>query len=588
MSSPLFSLEVQELRKSGNAHVIFVRWFTSIKDIKDQLHKIINCPPARMQLFHSSRSKHLSNQTTLHDLGIDQNGHILRLALTVTSNAQYLLIPSKDINLSQDCEEMLQDVHLGLRCGHKPAKTDMLDCTGGVYFMKAGTNRPCAVFKPNDEEQGMPNNPKGHAGNGEVGLRPFLRPGEGYIRETASYLLDYGNFCKVPPTSIVHCEHDTFHYPHNHLGEKPTFPKLGSLQKFVAATETFEDISPSKVGVLELQKIALLDMRLLNCDRNASNILLARKQVNLNRDKNHRSESLTSESEDGVEFDEVEFQDFLDQGDHDDIFFRGSSARDESVNKKISDTYDLIPIDHGYCLPTKLQIDEFDWAWYYTPHVAAPVEPEIKEYMESLDIDSLLSDLTEQIALPDDTIFLLRVTHQLLVEGIAAGLTLRDIASLIARVEEDTPSPLENAINSAEDNAVRAIEMRAERRTTRGAASPSFLKGVHNSPLRVNLHELSDNDNNMNYDCEAKGNHTYPSPLRPLDKVMTNAPQSKAPVKPIVYYAEDNRLPHRVVNSVLNLESMNNNNHITGEKRANSPSIVNFTQILQKKINKKS
>lgn len=708
MSSPLFSLEVQELRRPVNAHTISVRWFTSIKDIKDQLHRIINCPPARMQLYHSSRSKCLSNQTTLHDLGIDQDGYVLRLALTLTSNQQYLLVPSKDIQLNYDCEEMMEQVHLGLRCGHKPSKTDMLDCTGGVYFMKAGTNRPFAVFKPNDEEQGMPNNPKGHAGNGEVGLRPFLRPGEGYIRETASYILDFGNFCNVPPTTIVHCEHDTFHYRHNQRGEKPTFPKLGSLQKFVAASETFEDISPSKVGVLELQKIALLDMRLLNCDRNASNILLVRKPIishsssNSHRhhgnhaSKGRRSESLTSSSEDAADVEEVDFQEFLDQGDSDDYYFRrtgttpvggttpsrsstaaesrnnGSSGGSGSANR-FSDAYDLIPIDHGYCLPTKLQIDEFDWAWYYTPHVAAPVAPEIKEYMQSLDIDALLSDLTRQIALPDDTLFLLRLTHQLLVEGINAGLTLRDIASLIARTEEDVPSALENAIAAAEDNAVRAIEMRSERRTTRGAASPSFLKSLHASPARNNVYDSALAASSSSYTAAGKNDELdpasaaasaatgvlsnmaspsrgfvmepadsvfcdahaasgeaksslVPSPLRPVScplqphMMKTSAAAAGAtlegasasatmppPAMPVAkrpiaaYCAEGHRIEQRVVNSVLNLEAMDSSScssavwsrnakspHITGEKRANSPGVANFAQILRTKVNKKN
>ena len=154
MTSPPFSLEIQELRRPGNVYSISVRWFTSVKDIKDQLRKIINCSSSRMQIYHSSRSKCLSNQTTLHDLGIDQAGYVLRLAITVPSSSpQYLLVPSKDIKLDSLCDEMLERVRSGLRYGNNPTKTDMLDCTGGVYFMKDGQSR-VAVFKPSDEEQG--------------------------------------------------------------------------------------------------------------------------------------------------------------------------------------------------------------------------------------------------------------------------------------------------------------------------------------------------------------------------------------------------------------------------------------------------
>ncbi|KAJ1412423.1 hypothetical protein B484DRAFT_335811, partial [Ochromonadaceae sp. CCMP2298] len=253
----------------------------------------------------------------------------------------------------------------------------MLDCTGGVYFLKGATNLPFAVFKPNDEEQGMPNNPKGHAGNGEQGLRMFSKPGEGYIRETASYIMDYGNFCRVPATTIVHCEHDAFHYPRQRHGQSHMYPKLGSLQQFVPAGDTFEDISPSMVGVLELQRVALLDMRLLNGHAPA-----------------------------------------------------GSGS---GPGSRYSDQYELVPIDHGYCFPQQLRIDELDWTWFHCPHVAVEVQPEIKAYINSLDIEQQIADLTNQVPMSEDQLFLLRVAHSLLKEGINAGLTLRDLAGLIAR-----------------------------------------------------------------------------------------------------------------------------------------------------------
>jgi hypothetical protein len=508
MASSSFPLEIQELRRPGNVYKINVKWFTSIKDIKDQLHKEVNYPPSRMQLYHSSSSKGLRNQTTLHDLGITHGGFVLRLALVLTSSPQYLLLPSKDVRLDQNCENMLRQVREGLRCGHRPSKTDMLDCTGGVYFLKGSTNMPFAVFKPNDEEQGMPNNPKGHAGNGEQGLRMFSKPGEGYIRETASYIMDFGNFCRVPATTIVHCEHDAFHYPRQVRGESHMYPKLGSLQQFVPAGDTFEDISPSMVGVLELQRVALLDMRLLNGDRNASNLLAIRRPPgqgsrgtvqgvgqqgrglpradNGHARKYSRSSSLgTTASSEGTR-EEMDLDEFLDPDFRHDRYSgnTGASARSgaggsgsggsgsgSSSDSRYSDQYQLVPIDHGYCFPQQLRIDELDWTWFHCPHVAVEVQPEIKEYINSLDIEQQIYDLTNQVPMSEDQLFLLRVSHALLKEGINAGLTLRDLAGLIARTEEDVPSTLENIIASAEDNAQRTIEMRARRR---GGGSPSY------------------------------------------------------------------------------------------------------------------
>jgi len=126
-----------------------------------------------------------------------------------------------------------------------------------------------------------------------------------------------------------------------------------------------------------------------------------------------------------------------------------------------------------------LCIDEFDWCWFWCPHISEPVHPDVRDYVQSLDIEELLLGLTKQIPLSEDKKFLLRVTHHLLQEAVAAGLTLFDIASLIARTDGDVPSPVELALESAEDNAQRAIEMRAGRRNSSG--SPSFWKDVRHS-----------------------------------------------------------------------------------------------------------
>lgn len=464
MSSAFFPLEIQELRRFSSVYTIFVKWFTSIKDIKDLIHQRSNIAPSKMHLFHSSSSKSLSNQTTLHDLGIYQAGHVLRLVLNIVAENQNSLIQSKDMEVDDNCLKMLSEVQLGLDHGKFPGKTDPLDCTGGVYFMKSPSNHQVAVFKPSDEEQGMPNNPKGHAGNGDVGLRAHFKPGQGYLRETAAYLLDLGNFSRVPATTIVHCEHPTFHYPsaighkisnpHRNFNNtsKTVFPKMGSLQKFIRASDTFEDISPSMVSTLELQKIALLDMRLLNCDRNASNILAIRKLVptptSTNARRDSRSSSMGSYGSTEEVLEELEFNPF---------------AEETAGKSNSSDCFELVPIDHGYCMPTKLCIDELDWVWFYCPHISRPVEPEVRSYICSLDIDSLLAKLSSQLGMSDDCLFLLRLSHQLLRQGIEAGLTLRDIAELMARTVEEAPSPLENVISAAEDNAHRAIEMRSSR-----------------------------------------------------------------------------------------------------------------------------
>eukprot|EP01031_Cornospumella_fuschlensis_P046970 gene46970-57517_t len=272
-SSGFFALEVQELRKPSTFHTVTVKWSDKIRDVKRKLEYKTGYPASRMHLKWSATSTQLSNCRTLGELGIDKPGHLLVLSLQFGSNPQHVVEPYPGIILDALCKDMVTTVQAGLNASQRPVKTDLLDCTGGVYFLKDAKGVLAAVFKPQDEEQGMPSNPKGHAGNGLVGLRPFFKPGEGFMRELAAYLLDEG-VCGVPPTCVAHVEHPSFCYVKTQ--GLATFPKLGSLQRYIRG-ESFEDISPSLVSTFEVQKIALLDMRLLNCDRNVSNILCLRK-----------------------------------------------------------------------------------------------------------------------------------------------------------------------------------------------------------------------------------------------------------------------------------------------------------------------
>ncbi len=49
----------------------------------------------------------------------------------------------------------------GLSARRRPIKTDEFEGSGGVYFLVSANGQRIAVFKPQDEEQGMPLNPKG-------------------------------------------------------------------------------------------------------------------------------------------------------------------------------------------------------------------------------------------------------------------------------------------------------------------------------------------------------------------------------------------------------------------------------------------
>jgi len=50
--------------------------------------------------------------------------------------------------------------------------------------------------------------------------------------------------------------------------------KTGSIQQFATNTDIIGDVSTSLFLPKQIQKIAVLDIRLLNCDRNDENLLV--------------------------------------------------------------------------------------------------------------------------------------------------------------------------------------------------------------------------------------------------------------------------------------------------------------------------
>lgn len=240
-----FSLDILELRNPFTTHRLQVHWWSSVKDIKMQLFNITMEPPSHQHIFHSTNPTELKNSWTLHDMGIEESGVVLRVAIDYGSRSAFTLSAANNAILDGACLKMINDVKLGFQKGKVPYPTDQFEGSGGVYFLRSASGAHIAVFKPHDEEQGMPNNPKDHAGTGAVGLREYFHPGQGCLREVAAYIMDYNSFSRVPPTSLVHCEHETFHHPSGRMpgGKGDTFPKLGSLQQFVSGgKDTFDDI----------------------------------------------------------------------------------------------------------------------------------------------------------------------------------------------------------------------------------------------------------------------------------------------------------------------------------------------------------
>lgn len=226
--------------------------------------------------------------------------------------------------------------------------------TSGAYIIK-NFNGSVAVFKPIDEEPFAPHNPRDMQGMfGSETCRAGVKSGESTLREVAAYLLDKDGFSGVPATTLCEIRHESLpaiqitddqvtteehlkmisevlplkhsrkimdmesiseedisEYSYSTLNseevnEPQALPKVGSLQSFINSEGPIENFSPDLFCADEIHKIAILDMRIFNLDRNTDNIL---------------------------------------------------------VQKFGENEYRLVPIDHGLSIPDTLEVCSYDIAW---------------------------------------------------------------------------------------------------------------------------------------------------------------------------------------------------------------------------------
>lgn len=279
-----------------------------------------------------------------------------------------------------------------------------IDGTGGTYFLRNAQKKEVLVFKPADEEAFAPNNPRGHSGRmGQQSFRPGVLSGEGHLREVAAYILDHNGFAGVPQTArmevanrLLGSSRANLPYQVSKLQQNEQEPnaskpktkvKVGSMQAFVKADDVAANLSPSMFPIHEVHKIAVLDIRMVNTDRNDANILV--------------------------------------------------------VNRSESREAFLVPIDHAFCLPDTLEIAWTDWAWLDWPQAKQPVDEATKAYVRDLDIHRDIDLLKSRLSIREPCLRLMRITHMLLQRGITRGCTLFQIGSIICRKDIEEPSQLE-------------------------------------------------------------------------------------------------------------------------------------------------
>ncbi|CAN6164270.1 unnamed protein product [Urochloa humidicola] len=295
---------------------------------------------------------------------------------------------------------LVKDVARAIRKGLDPVPVN--SGLGGAYYFRNSKGENAAIVKPNDEEPFAPNNPKGFIGKslGQPGLKRSVRVGETGYREVAAYLLDHRNYANVPPTVLVKISHPVFHINEGVCANKnvaeggtQAVSKIASLQQFIPHDFDASDHGTSSFPVSAVHRIGILDIRIFNTDRHAGN-LLVRKQTGAG---------------------------------------------------KFGNQTELIPIDHGLCLPECLEDPYFEWIHW--PQASVPFSEDELEYIANLDpakdADMLRMELP---MIREASLRVLILSTIFLKEAAAFGLCLAEIGEMMSREftgMEDQPSELE-------------------------------------------------------------------------------------------------------------------------------------------------
>ena len=291
---------------------------------------------------------------------------------------------------SNRLNDVLQALRSMNRDGLKVKRDDNSAGSGGLYFLKINTPPQIVACFKPREDEPGSPNNPNYARQ-----REGVRPGESAERETAAFALDWHGFCGVPGTVLVEATADVFRE-----NNSPNFyrNKIGSFQAYVQNAYDFAgDYSPHLFSAREVHKIGILDIRFLNLDRNDSNILVVKQSTNV---------------------------------------------------------YHLVPIDHGLCFPDQIEIAWCDWVWWDWPQTLVPFDEQTKEWILSIDVNEDARILEQCFNIRPECIRLYRCMMLLLKKGVSAGLTLREIASVVVRtLDLQEPSALEKTIERATELA---------------------------------------------------------------------------------------------------------------------------------------
>lgn len=337
-----------------------------------------------------------------------------KLVLEVQSGLRHGHVPeelstSGRDSLGRDSLSMQQSIVDSLELDKTKPVTDfdygelVQNCCGGTYMMRNSRGAQSAVFKPMDEEPYAPENPKGFIGQMDVesGMKAGVTVGGGAARECAAFLLDHNGLGGVPCTTMLRIAHTTLVATDCGSEDRRAEVqiKVGSLQGFQQHDCTAEDVGTSRFDLEQLHAIGVFDIRTFNMDRNSDNIL---------------------------------------------VKMACSSA-----------SVELVPIDHGYILPSYKHLEDVHACWLHWPQAKVAYSESMLEYIASLDAQADMDLLRSTLGLPEDCLLTLFIGTTLMQVCADQGLTLHETGMLMVREASDSPSAVELVVAKAIERTER-------------------------------------------------------------------------------------------------------------------------------------
>ena len=297
----------------------------------------------------------------------------------------------------------------------------------GAYYLLDRFKKKEAIFKPKHEELFAPLNPKGFKDRlGTEIHHSGVKSGEMYLREAAAYLMDDLGIFNVPETFLGVVRHPFFKNSHKRrdimsishyipdllTGESSSIEQIqensndhfnrmnlkindktsrvGSIQRVIQNSRPISSISITKISAYEVQKIALLDLRMLNTERNEENILY----------------------------------------------------------KKDKKSIKLIPVDNGKSLGRRLNIMKSGLIWTSYPQIHLPLDPRLVEYVKNLKPSVTCQRLSKKLGIEDEILDLVKMSEKFLKMCVERKMTIFEISELFYRKKEEEKSALEKIIES--------------------------------------------------------------------------------------------------------------------------------------------